>query len=138
MSRNIYRDGQNRSASIRAVPNLHDALSFRYRPLMPEEVEELEGAVAETKNRKQSIAILAAAIAGKIVDWSEVDADGKSIPVSADAIRHLLYPVFNKLYRIVAGLQPGDEPAGNPEERSEYVRDLLEGAGGHRERTEKN
>lgn len=133
MSRNIISDGYTRRFYIEAVEGLHEELSGEYRPMLPEEVETLNVAIDSAKP-KESVHLVAAAMFGKLVSWSEVEGEpGKEKPVtlSFEAIRRLPYPLLSRLRRIVAGTSPTDlRPNATPEETNDYLKGLQAAAAG--------
>lgn len=128
MSRNIIpiNDGYTRQGYIEAVPRLHDELVFEYRPMIPEEVEQLNAALDRTIP-VQTIHRVAAAVLKHLKSWSEVDEEGKPVPLSFDAIRRLPYPMLSNVRRIIEGTMPSDlRPGAVPEseEFNEYAASL--------------
>ncbi len=120
-TRNIIRTGSTRPGYIEADPGLHEGLSFRYMPMLPEEAEELEEATKNLPPQK-SIAIVAAALKGKLVEWSEVDEQGNAEQITIDNIRHLPFDVLYRLARIVKGFAKSDLPLGaTAEQESDYM-----------------
>lgn len=133
MSRNVINDGYTRRFYIEAVEGLHEELSGEYRPMIPEEVETLNVAVDAAKPR-DSVHLVAAAMFGKLVSWSEVEGESgkeKPVAISFDAIRKLPYPILTRLRRIVAGTSPTDlRPNASAEETDEYLKGLQAAAAG--------
>lgn len=128
MSRNIIptNDGYTRAGYIEAVPRLHDELVFEYRPMIPEEVEQLNAAIDRT-NPIQCIHRIAAAVLKRLVSWSEVDEKGAPVPLSFEAVRCLPYPMLSNLRRIIEGTMPSDLRPGAPpesDEASDYAKSL--------------
>jgi len=104
-SRNIIDDGYTLSARIAAVQGQHDGMEFKFRPMLQEEFERVEGAVQKVGGER-GVPIIAKALAGQIFEWSEVTATGDAIPISTDAIRR--HRLITQMYRIVAGIEPYD------------------------------
>lgn len=134
MSRNIIpiRDGYTRAGYIEAVPRLHEELVFEYRPMIPEEVEQLNDALSRAQPTQVTHRV-AAAVFTHLKSWSEVDESGKPVPLSFEAIRLLPYPMLSQLRRIIEGTMPSDlRPGAVPEseEANEYVASLNAVIGG--------
>lgn len=143
MSQNIINEGYTRKGYIAQVDRdqrgiqtevLHGELEFEYRPMLPEEVEELTAAV-DAASPTKSIHLVAAAIVGKLVSWGEVTAvkqDGKVIfdkfvpvPINFEAVRRLPYPMIYRLRNIITGTSASDlRPQASKEEQSDYEKGL--------------
>lgn len=125
---NVIEDGYTRRAHIKAEPGIHQGLTFEYRPMLAEKVEDLDAAVQRAKP-EEKIRIIAMALAGgnglpgQLVSWSEVDAKGAERPVSYDAVRRFPYLLLADVKRIVIGVWAGDPlPDATDEEESEFAR----------------
>lgn len=144
MSKNLINDGYSRPGYIAAVDRdhsgrqtefLHGELAFEYRPMLPEEVEELTAAVDAAKP-KESIRLIAAEIARRLTSWSETETvkeDGKEsgkdvekpVQITFEAVRHLPYPLIYRLRNIITGTSASDlRPKATKEEQSDYVKGL--------------
>lgn len=144
MSKNLIRDGYSRPGYIAQVNQdfngrqtelLHGELVFEYRPMLPEEVEELTAAVDAAKP-KESIHLIAAEIARRLTKWSETETvkedgkvDGKevekAVDINFDTVRHLPYPLIYRLRNIITGTSASDlRPKATKEEQSDYVKGL--------------
>lgn len=119
----IIADGYTADGFIEAVDRLHGSLSFKYRPLLPEQVDAIDKEVLE-KPPREGHKTLRAAIAGQLVSWSEKE------PITVENVRRLPYRLYNKLYRIIAGLMPSDAPpnAGEKADDDDFIRSLRESA----------
>lgn len=132
-TRNRIADGYTRRGFIEAVKDLHDALEFVYRPMLAEQVEDLDFHV-EKSDPKESVMLVASAMAAQLTEWSEVEGEGtkeKPVPLSIDNIRRLPYPVLSRLRRIVSGVIATDElPNASDSETSDYIAGLKVAAKG--------
>lgn len=109
MSKNVICEGYTRPGYIEPVERLHEELRFTYRPLTQEQIESLsERLDKSTLSAEKATSLIAAAVARQIVDWSEVGADDKPLPVTVDNVKSLHPSVFTKLRRIVSGERPSD------------------------------
>jgi len=143
MSKNLINEGYTRPGYIAAVDHdhagrqtepLHGELDFKYRPMLPEEVEELTAAVDAAKPKDQ-IHLIAAEIARRLVWWSETvtvkgakEADPdieKAAEITFETVRRLPYPLIYRLRNIVTGTSASDlRPKATKEEQSDYVKGL--------------
>lgn len=128
MSRNVIQDGYTRSGYVAAVEGLHESLAFKFRPMLPETVDAV-GESLKSKSARDGNRVLAAAIVNQLVEWSEVDADGKSLAITIDTVRRLPWKLFNRLYSVVSGMGPSDPlPEAKPVEDQDFAAALIEAA----------
>jgi len=128
---NIIRDGQTRNGYIAAEPNHFGSLHFKYRPVLPALVDQVQrefDRLERSESAKAANANAHALIRGLIVQhiesWSE------DAPIDGEHVGRLLYPVFNRLYTIITGLRASDpDPEANEEAETEEFADLLEAGG---------
>lgn len=106
-TRNTIRDGQSVDGYILAVEGQHDALSFKFRPMLPEIVELLEKTISE-RPPSEFVAILSKYVADHLLEWSEVEESGVPVPVSPENVRRLRWRPWLRLYRIVSGIVASD------------------------------
>ena len=120
---------------IAPVERLHGALRFTYHPMLAERVDAIDRGLAELTPEKGH-EVLRAAIKEHLRSWDlKRPADcteghkGEAVPVTLANVRRLPYRVFNRLYRIIAGLAASDPlPDGEADGEQEdgYVKALLE------------
>lgn len=128
MSRNIIRDGQTKPGYMEAGDGRYEAMEFDFRPMLPETVETVEAFVAlnSQKDPIKTAHCVAGNVAKHLQTWSEVEEDGSPSPITFENVRRLPFPVLNRLYRIVAGLQASDlKPGASPKETTDYVEELI-------------
>ncbi len=101
-------DGYTLQALIAAVPRLHDALHFTYRPALIEEAADLYEKARKQTDR-QAERTYAGFVASKLVSWDLKDNTGKELPVNQDTILHLNRRLATRLQNIVLGLEGPDE-----------------------------
>lgn len=116
----VIPDGYTESAYVAAVPALHPAIRFEYRPMRAteravyiKEVERAEGS-AYLKAR-------AAWLKTKIVSWDVKDAKGIAWPIEIAEILLLKQAVQDRLFEIVCNLKPGDDDPDAPAEQNENL-----------------
>jgi len=114
-NQNVIRDGASLPGYVQADPTgLYGSCAFKYRPMLPEETEELEYYRDSLREKPKELVVkMAAAIAERIMAWSEVYDDGSPVPVSKDTVRHLKYRLFLRMYRIISQQEASDK---NPDE----------------------
>ena len=114
----LIRDGYTQDGYIEGVDRLHGSLEFRYRPMLPEDVEVVEAAISKAKPR-EGVQLLAKTIAKQLESWV------RSEPPDWEHVRRLRYPVLHKLAGIVMGRQPTDaSPDKQPPTADEYLASL--------------
>jgi len=131
MASNIIRDGYTRKATINAVPGQYEGLEISYRPMLPEQVDAVSGTMADkraAKDYRGAAVFCAKALAKHVVEWNEVDPDGKPVPITAENVARLPARLFKRLFDDVSGYDSGDGPTENapPAERDEYLTELME------------
>ncbi len=142
---NYFHDGYTQSGFIAAVPLVHGALRFTYRPALLEERSQLSDAARQLRSHLYD-RHAAAFTAHKIVDWDLADCRGRAVPVSAEALLRLQPDLFARLHKIVTGWTASDvDPAWSRQTKDREIEDQLEAAlTGHpvgevrEERDEKN
>ncbi len=128
MSHNIIRDGYTKDGYIAAVERLHDELRFKFRPMLPEQLESLSAAVEKADASKASL-LVAAAMQKHVTEWGETWEAPECLPASliVDNFRRLHPLVLAKLRRIVEGVSAGDldpKSTSKPTEVDEYIAGL--------------
>lgn len=108
---NIIRDGVNLPGFIEAHPDgLYGECRFSYRPMLPEETEELEYYREAEQNKPKEMTIrLATAMAERIKSWGEQYDDGSPVPISKDTVRRMPIRLFTRMYRIIAQFDVSDK-----------------------------
>lgn len=100
-------DGYSQSAYIAAVPNLHPALRFKFRPMLTEDRDTITDAL-QSKNVAETHKTLVGAMVSRVVSWSATNSKGEPLPVDAVSIRRLRPRLFDRMYYIVTGRESGD------------------------------
>ena len=117
---NFISDGYTEPGYIAAVDGMHGELRFTYRPMLPEEVDQIQ-AVLDQENVARSHEAIRGVLVRQVKTWSD------ALPVTADSLRTIRPALWNRLYLIVSGRQPSDpDPTATPEQRSEWVANVLE------------
>jgi len=111
VSHNIIQDGYTKDGYIGAVPNLHDEVKFKYRPMLAEQVESLSAAVEKAEPAKAAL-LVASSMCKQLTEWSETFSAPENLPaaINLENVRRLHPLVLAKLRRIVEGISPGDLP----------------------------
>lgn len=119
----VIRDGYTQDGYIEAEERLHGALSFRYRPMLPEEVEVVDEAVRKAGPR-EGVQLLARAVHKQLESWKSDD-DPMPDPPSYEFVRRLRYPVLTRLAGIITGRQASDASKDRtPPTADEYLQSL--------------
>ena len=117
-------DGQTRKARINAVAGMHGQLDFEYRPMLPADVEDLEGRIGTLANRgdHRGASTLAANVFGeRLVAWNVRKRDGSEVKPCAAAMSRLPVSLFTKLKSVVEGGRATDtRDDWSPQEWAEY------------------
>lgn len=105
-------DGYTRRARISAIAGLHGQLDFEYRPMLPAEVEELEGRISTLVARGDHRAasnMVAAAIAEKLTEWDvKLRKSREAVPINSQAVARLPVGLFTKLKLVIQGGRASD------------------------------
>jgi hypothetical protein len=128
MSSYVPDDGFTESGYLKAVPRLHEALRFKFRPCLVQEssryFQEAANLGPEEADRKA-----AELIASKLVSWDLHYPSNKTgtVPVSPESVLRLKRRLFQRLLEIIVGLAaPDDDPNGDPQERADHRADVAE------------
>lgn len=105
-------DGYNRDGHVAAQPGLHGALTFRYRPALPEERFQY----ALTKDRdgdgKAYVRRMALLLAKHLQEWDAARGPDQSpVPITAEALTRLHPNVLNGVLDQVLGYTAADARA---------------------------
>jgi hypothetical protein len=116
-------DGYTRKGLIAAVPGLHGALKFEYRPLLRDEREALY-----RESNKRSPAefngLIRKMLVKQLVSW-DAKHDEKELPIDNETLRRLQPALSTKLENIVAGYSPTDlDETASQEDVDGYVASL--------------
>lgn len=121
----FIRDGYTEQGYIAEIPRLHQSLTFDYRPFTNEQRQQLiqeNGKLGEANAARNSAKVLAT----KIKSWDLHDEKGNVAPISPLAILHLRPALYDRLFVIVLGLAPSDEPVGSDQsDAATSLADLL-------------
>ena len=121
---NFIADGYTQPGYIQPVDRLHDALRFRFRPVLSAQrsalIESAEGATASAFDRQAR-----ELLTEKLVEWDLVDPAGQSVSISREAVDRIQPELFLKLYRIVLGYTPSDiDPLWPSEQQEQQAADV--------------
>lgn len=104
---NFIPDGYSEPGYIRANPGSHDELRFVYRPMLVADRAVLlttAGKLAPDLQQRS----YGKAIAARLVSWSVTDSKGAPVQPSEDVVLRLRPTLFNRLFDVVAGINPND------------------------------
>ncbi|MBT7069648.1 MAG: hypothetical protein HN975_02005 [Anaerolineae bacterium] len=111
MTCNLINDGYTKDAYIKPFDGVHDGMTFKYRPMLPNEVTRYESKIDKCPAGDQGN-ITAGVIAIKLVEWSEETKDKKPVPIDYDNVRKVPYDLLATMIGIIKGTRPCDEPPG--------------------------
>lgn len=80
------------------------AVSFRYRPALPEAVYEYTR--AQKANGRQELKAVVDLLSAHVISWDVVDAKGDHMPVTADTLRRVPHRVQQRMVDLVTGYGP--------------------------------
>ena len=119
---NYYHDGYTELGYVAAVPRLHGALRFSYRPALVEERSQLVDAASRLKSQLYD-RYLAAFVADRLLSWDVEDTDGNAVPITGASLLRLQPELFVKLHRIVLGSHASDLDPQWPSEAEDRLFD---------------
>lgn len=122
-TRSIINDGYTRELFIAPVDGVHQGLWAKYRPMIPTEVTELDGTVERFGADASTSKAAAAAAAGKLVEWSEVDANDIDVKITAESVGRLHPLVFEALLAIIKGHRRSDPMPGETVTETRLIED---------------
>lgn len=126
----IIEDGYTEDGYIAAVPGLHPALRFRFRPMLPEEREAISDVIRQ-KPIAQGNKLMCEALAARIKSWSATNNKGEPLEITPSNVAKLRPKLQGSVYSIIAGYQASDLDPDAPEQADEpedlALRALIEG-----------
>jgi hypothetical protein len=114
-------DGYTEDGFIAAEPGIHPAVNFTYRPMLHEEVVQVD---VEAARKSGSNLPAARALAEKLVEWDIVDHKGKPLTIGFEVLSKLRGKLFLKLWAIVAGFRASDDKPANETGQATLENDL--------------
>lgn len=119
------RDGYTRRGFISGLnrdgQRLAGELRFTYRPMLPSQRSTMRR-ILDTEKGAKLDAMFSAAIAEQLEDWSAIDDRGGAVAPSPQNVSRLPPFLYDRLYMVIAGLDPSDpEPEAEPREADEYA-----------------
>lgn len=107
-------DGLTHHGYIAAAPGLYPAMRFQYRPTL---ISERRALWTEQERRGDKDAPVMELLARKIQSWDVKDSKGVTANCKDAKVFAQLKPrLYDRLFAIVAGLEPGDPDPLRPEE----------------------
>lgn len=88
------------------------ALTFRYRPALPEQVYEYQRA-NQGVSGKQQVKVISDFLLAHLVSWDVCEKEGETVPISADTLRRVPALILLQIVNIVAGYASGEGDAKN-------------------------
>jgi hypothetical protein len=103
----IISDGYTESGYIAAVPRLHPAVRFKYRPLTHEQKTIVIDQI-QKKSPAQKSRVIAEQVVKNVSDWDVAGADGKPIEITLANVQRLRPALLDGLYNVVSGWAASD------------------------------
>jgi hypothetical protein len=127
-TRNRIVQGYTRKGYIAPREGIHEGLEFTYEPMLPQTVSRLDDAIEKEQGEKQAL-VIARELARHMKEWSEIDENGKPVPIDTENVRRLPFILHNTLHQIMAGILASDTPTNQPMHCSDDddIQSLLEG-----------
>jgi len=107
----IIDDGMSFDGYIQPVERLHGSVEFTYRIFLSEKRAELLTRIA-SKKPAEGERMAAIAVADRLLSWDASDGKGGNLGITEANVLRLHPKISNRLYRIVMGDEPPDEPPG--------------------------
>ncbi|MEQ8788877.1 MAG: hypothetical protein RIC55_21375 [Pirellulaceae bacterium] len=102
-------DGYTMHGYITAVPRLHPALRFTFRPVLSQNRAVIFRQIATADDPRREESLAAQAVKAQVIAWNLVNHHGGSVPLEVSHILRMQPQLFNRLFRIVMGDEAGDE-----------------------------
>lgn len=100
-------DGYTEDCCIKALPNLHEEVHFKFRPVLPEAVRALMHNYFE-KTAKQQGEIVEQTLLRQVIEWDLCDHEGEPVKLTVDNLRRIKKPLKDRLFNIVTCFEAGD------------------------------
>lgn len=129
-TRAFIPDGYTEDGYIAESVNIHEAVRFKYRPVLPEAVRALMHNFFD-KTAKIQGNIVDETLKRQLVEWDLCDHGGNPLPISIDVLQHIKKPLKDRLFNIVTcyeGSDSDDQQSGTgADEESLNFDELLSG-----------
>ena len=135
---NFIEDGYTEDGYLAAEKGLHGDLSFKFRPLLPEQRDAIDE-VTLKQGASKGVKAICGALADRVQSWDVKDSKGGDVPIKPESFGKLRPRLFDKLWAVVAGRYPSDvKPDATKEEAGDYVSQIMGGPESKREGDAKN
>lgn len=123
----IIPDGYTRPGRIAAVNELHGELNFTFRPMVPNERDDIYAVIRRfADDPRKYNEVISKAIADKVQEWDARDTNGKTYPITPRNAANLQPELFDKLYNVLMGTRASDPVEDQTEEEhGGYVASLM-------------
>jgi len=101
-------DGYIEEGYIRAAAGLHGSVRFTFRPMRVVEQAALFGQRMLSLPEELQDRRCADVLCSHLISWSVVDANGRTLELTAENILRLKPALFQRLLAIVSGIEPSD------------------------------
>lgn len=107
-ARAFIPDGYTEGGFIEGIKNVHEAVRFKYRPVLPEAVRALMHNYFE-KTAKAQGDIVDETLKRQIVEWDLCDHSGEVLEVSINNLHRIKKPLKDRLFNIVTCFDGSDD-----------------------------
>lgn len=124
----IVADGYTQPGFIEGVEGLHRGVLFEFRPMLPEEVDEIEFKCSQLTPAAARVAS-AERLAMQVVSWDIANKEGQKILINGASVRRLRPALFVKMWGVVRGIlatdiHPSWLKGGSAEKATEQITSL--------------
>jgi hypothetical protein len=96
------QDGYTFTGIVPGRKNVYDPVKIKYRPALPKRVTAYLAAI-NNATPEQIMSAMVALLEEHVIEWSETDEYGNSIPVKAEHLRQVYHPILGRMADLVAG-----------------------------------
>lgn len=106
-ARAFIPDGYTEGAYISEFSNVHEAVRFKFRPVLPEAVRALMHNYFD-KTAKTQGDIVDQTLMRQLVEWDLCDHEGTTLQINIPNLRRIKKPLKDRLFNIVTGFDGSD------------------------------
>lgn len=126
-ARAFIPDGYTQDCYISELTNIHEAVRFQFRPVLPESVRTLMHNFFEKSARIQG-QIIDETLQRQLIRWDLCDHEGNPVELTVKNLQRIKKPLKDRLFNIVTCYEGGDteiDTAGKDDTESEINFDEL-------------
>lgn len=124
----VVDDGYTVPGYLEAVPGLHPALRFEYRPIQVMQRDAVDKSIA-SKGSAHAHQVVRSCVASRLTHWNAVDLKGEPLPIEPANVGTLPPLLYDKLFNVLLGYRASDpDPTATKAEQNEEDEALLQSA----------